>query len=174
MNIRENNVREIILQMFNQRGYTNINNTQNENITADKPDKSRICAFPKIIEKLNVSEIHNHIAFLQKIDISHALIVFEGTPTPAVKNVISNTPDLKMNIELFQADDLQFNITEHKLVPKHILLSKEEAAEFKEKYGVNIPILLHTDAVARFFDFTKGEIIKIIRRDGFVSYRIVR
>jgi len=79
-----------------------------------------------------------------------------------------------MNIELFQADDLQFNITQHKLVPKHIRMNKEEMKDFREKYGTNIPILLRTDAVSRFYDFAKGEIIKIIRRDGFVSYRIVR
>ena len=171
---RSKKVCQTILAMFSQRGYTDIDQSDEKYIIAKGKDKNSVCAFLNIIEKLNVTEIHNVIAQLQKTEINHGLIVYEGFPTPAVKNVISNTADLNINIELFQADDLQFNITEHKLVPKHILLSKEEAAEFKEKYGVNIPILLHTDAVARFFDFTKGEIIKIIRRDGFVSYRIVR
>lgn len=170
---RGQNVVKTILQMFNQRGYTDISEEENC-IIATKPNGAKIYAFPSIVEKLNVSVIHNYIAILQKAEINHGIIVFEGIPTPAVKNVVSNTPDLDINIELFQADDLQFNITEHKLVPTHILLSKNEAKAFKEKYGTNIPILLRTDAIVRFYDFAKGDIIKIVRRNGFISYRIVR
>ena len=170
---RSDNVRKIIMEMFTQRGYSDIDEDDNR-IIAIKPDGTQICAFSTIIEKLNVAEIHNHVAILQKDEINHGLIVFEGNPTSAVKNVVANTPDLKMTIELFQADDLQFNITEHKLVPKHIRISKEETKEFKEKYGTDIPVIKTDDAVARFYNFCKGEIIKIIRKDGFVSYRIVR
>lgn len=174
MTTRADNVRRIIIEMFNQRGYKDIDDSEDNRIFATNQNGEKLCAFPSIIEKLNVSEIYEHIAILQKDEINHGLLVFEGKPTPAVKNVITNTPDLKMNIELFQADDLQFNITEHKLVPKHVRMSRQEMKEFREKYGTNIPILLRTDAVARFFDFCKGDIVKIIRRDGFVSYRIVR
>lgn len=174
MATRSNNVRKIIMEMFIQRGYTDIDDSEDNRILAIKLDGAQVCAFPSIIEKLNVAEIHNHIAILQKAEINHCLIVFDGIPTSAVKNVVSNTPDLKINIELFQADDLQFNITEHKLVPKHVRMTKEEIKEFREKYGTNIPVLLRTDVVSRFYDFAKGEIVKIIRRDGFVSYRIVR
>lgn len=174
MTTRSDNVRRIIMEMFTQRDYSDINDSEENRIIATKPDGTQVCAFPSIIEKLNVAEIQNHISIMQKADISHGLLVFEGVPTPAVKNVVANTPDLKMNIELFQADDLQFNITQHRLVPKHIRLDKEESRQFREKHGTNIPILLRTDAMSRFYDFAKGEIVKIVRRDGFVSYRIVR
>jgi DNA-directed RNA polymerase subunit H (RpoH/RPB5) len=171
---RSSNVRKIIIEMFNQRGYSDIDDSEDNRVLATKLDGNQVCAFSTIIEKLNVAEIHNYIAQLQKANISHGLLVFEGIPTPAVKNVVTNTPDLMMNIELFQADDLQFNITEHRLVPKHIRLTKDETKEFKEKYGTDIPIIKTDDAVSRFYNFSKGEIIKIIRRDGFPSYRIVR
>jgi DNA-directed RNA polymerase I, II, and III subunit RPABC1 len=159
--------------MFKERGYTNIEKYEDK-IIALKPDNKQICIFSKIIEKLNVSEMHNYISILQENKIEHGLIIFEGSPTSTVKNVIGNTPALGINIELFTADDLQFNITKHKLVPKHIRLSKEEAKQFKEKYGVNIPKLLRIDPVCRFYDFSTGDIIKIVRRDGFISFRIVR
>lgn len=160
--------------MFTQRGYTDIDESKENRILATKPCGTLICAFSNIIEKLNVAEIYSIIALLQKTEINHGLIVFEGVPTPAVKNVVSTTPDLDIHIELFNADDLQFNITEHRLVPKHVLLNSDQAHDFKQKYGTNIPVLLRTDAISRFFDFTKGDVIKIIRRDGYVSYRIVR
>lgn len=167
-------VREIISEMFEGRGYTHIDSSNEERIMAKKEDGSSVCAFTSIIAKLNVSEIHMHISILQKEKINHGLIVFDGIPTPAVKNVIGNTPNLDINVELFDVDDLQFNITKHRLVPKHIRLEKEEAKEFKSKYGTDIPVLLRIDPVCRFYDFSKGDIIKIIRRNGFVSFRIVR
>ena len=77
-------------------------------------------------------------------------------------------------IELFNVDDLQFNITKHILVPLHKKLNKEECKEFKEQYGSSIPVLLKSDPVCRFYNFQKGDIIQITRRNSFVSYRIVR
>ena len=159
--------------MFTQRGYSNIT-IDDQYIIAEKPDGEIIKAFLSVIPKLNVSEIQNCIANLQESKINHGLIVYDGVPTSVVKVIISNIEELKMNIELFQSSDLQFNITKHVLVPKHFKLNKIEAQEFKTKYGLNIPILLKNDPVAKFYDFSRGDIIKVIRRDGFVSFRIVR
>ena len=173
MNERELNIRKTIFEMFQQRGYTDIQK-DDDNITAFKPDGKGIYAFCSIVDKLNVNEINGRIDILQKQEIAHGIIIYEGTPTSVVKSIIANMPDIDMNIELFSADDLQFNITKHYLVPQHIRLSKEEAKNFKEKYDAkNIPVLLRTDPVAKFYDFSKGDIVKIIRKGGFVSYRIV-
>lgn len=171
---RTEKIREIIYEMFLQRDYTDIDTSNNERIIAKKPNGDNICAFTNIIARLNVSEIHIHISILQKENITHGIIIFDGIPTPAVKNVIGNTPNLDLNIELFDACDLQFNITKHILVPTHVRLNKEEIKDFKQKYGTDIPVILRTDPISRFYDFSKGEIIKIIRRNGFISYRIVR
>jgi DNA-directed RNA polymerase I, II, and III subunit RPABC1 len=171
---RSDKTKKIILEMFEQRNYTNIETDISTRILAIKPDGQPICAFTKIIDKLNNEEIHSRISELQEYKIEHGILIHEGTPTPAVKGVISNLPDLGINIELFHADDLQFNITKHDLVPTHVLISSSEAKEFKTKYGTNIPSILRTDAVSRFFDFHKGDIIRIIRKNGFISYRIVR
>ena len=170
---RVDKAKEIIIEMLTQRGYSNISQSQSI-ITAIKPDKQTIYVFPEIIEKLNNEEIHSHISQLQEADVKHGILIYEGTPTPAVKSVIQNLPNLDINIELFHADDLQFNITKHELVPKHELLSPTETKEFKHKYGSNIPTLLRSDAISRFFDFHKGDIIKITRKSGAISYRIVR
>jgi len=174
MSSRSEKVKEIITEMFHQRNYLNIN-TDSTPITALKDDGvNTIYAFNSIIEKLNNDEIHSYIGLLQEQKVKHAILVYEGAPTPAVKAVISNLPELDINIELFHADDLQFNITKHDLVPKHEKLPQQEAKEFKGRYGSNIPSLLRTDAVVRFYDFHKGEIIKVTRKNGAISYRIVR
>jgi len=119
-------------------------------------------------------KIELHISLIQKININHCILLYEGAPTPAVKNVINTISDIGIMIELFNVDDLQFNITKHILVPLHKKLNKEECKEFKEQYGSSIPVLLKSDPVCRFYNFQKGDIIQITRRNSFVSYRIVR
>lgn len=173
---RSKKIKETLLEMLNQRCYTNLHYDHELNrISALKSDGvNTIYVFTSIIEKLNNDEIHSYIGILQEEKVKHAILVYEGTPTPAVKAVISNLPDLDINIELFHADDLQFNITKHELVPKHEKLSQIQAKEFKAQYGSNIPTLLRTDAIVRFYDFHKGEIIKITRKNGAISYRIVK
>jgi len=69
---------------------------------------------------------------------------------------------------------LLYNITKHRLVPKHRCLSVYETATFKRKYGVKIPVLLQTDAVVKFYNFKPNDIIEITRADGIVMYRIVK
>lgn len=176
MSRRTEQVKKTLFQMFSQRGYTNISiDADTDRISALKCDGvNTIYAFSSIIEKLNNDEIHSYIGILQEEKVKHAILIYEGTPTPAVKAVISNLPDLEINIELFHADDLQFNITTHELVPKHEKLQQNESKEFKMLYGSNIPTLLRTDAIVRFYDFHKGEIIKVTRKNGSISYRIVK
>lgn len=173
MSTREDNIRKTIFEIFNQRSYSSINTEEENKITAKKPDGKKICAFTNIIGKLKIAEIHSKIAVMENMQIKHCIIVFEGSPTPVVKDIISKMQLQKIFIELFEADELQFNITKHQLVPKHRLLSHEESQEFKKKYGINIPKLLSSDPVARFYDFKKGSIIEITRKNDYISYRIV-
>jgi len=172
-NIRYLNCINTIYEMLSQRKYSNIIK-ESEKIIAEKEDKTKIYVFTKIIEKLNIAEINNYISFIQSVNINHCILLYEGVPTPVVKNIITTILDIGILIELFNVDDLQFNITKHILVPLHKKLDKEECKNFKEQYGTNIPILLKTDPVCRFYNFQKGDIIEIIRRNSFVSYRIVR
>jgi len=168
------NVHKTLLEMFAQRGYHDVDSTEENRILAVTTDGTQVCAYSNIIQKLNADTIKSYIASLQSASISHGLLVFDGTVTPIVKNIVENLPDLQMNIELFAADDLQYNITEHKLVPKHILMSKEEILAFKKKFGVKIPKMLRSDPISRFYGLQKGDIVKVIRREGHVSFRLVK
>jgi DNA-directed RNA polymerase I, II, and III subunit RPABC1 len=167
------NIVKTILEMFEQRDYSDIS-LDDTYITAIKEDGNVVKAFINTIQKLNVTEIQGCISKLQEEKINHGLIVYNGVPTSVVKVIISNIEELGIHLEIFQQCDLQYNITKHILVPKHIKLAKDESSQFKTNYGINIPVLLKTDSVCKFYDFSKGDIIKVIRRDGFVSFRIVR
>ena len=79
-----------------------------------------------------------------------------------------------MRVELFALEDLQYNITKHRLQPKFECLSDKDADDFKKKYGVKFGTLRLDRPIACFYDYKRGDVIRIIRSDGYISYRIVR
>lgn len=71
-------------------------------------------------------------------------------------------------------------ILNHELVPKHELLSKEDAERVLSAYSITpdlLPKIKSTDAVARATGAKKGSIIKITRRSPTAGealyYRLV-
>ena len=91
---------------------------------------------------------------------------------------------LAYNIYTFTEDEMSYDPTEHYLTPEHIALSADEQREFLSKNGLNIdqlPIILNTDMISRYYGFQTGQIIKINRVNLYdtivqnsVSYRAVR
>jgi len=62
---------------------------------------------------------------------------------------------------------LQFNVLEHSLVPKHIVLNPEQDAEFRKKYNVNndseLPNISRFSPPAMAIGIRPGQICEIIR-----------
>lgn len=72
------------------------------------------------------------------------------------------------------------DITEHVLVPKHEVLSPEEAEELLRRYGVSrdkLPYIHPSDPMVKRLKAKSGDIIKITRRSETageaVYYRVV-
>lgn len=75
---------------------------------------------------------------------------------------------------------MKIDVTKHKLVPEHVLLSDTESKDVLKKYNVshdNLPQILVTDPCARMLGAKSGQIIKIMRRSQtagiFTFYRMV-
>jgi len=75
---------------------------------------------------------------------------------------------------------MKIDVTKHKLVPEHVLLSDTESKDVLKKYNVNqnnLTKILVTDPCARMLGAKPGQIVKIIRRSqtagSFTSYRVV-
>lgn len=184
MNKEEQKLRAIqtVKEMFEQRGYFDVEETdtaiiayrQERQESHDSQERTKVCAFTDVIYKLNIAEMKNYSSLMDREGISYAIIIYGEKPTPAVKDFISNLPHVGKTVDLYHIEDLQFNITKHRLVPQHILLDEKECKEFKKKYGSNIQVLLKSDPIAKFYDFPRGSIIKVIRKGGYIAYRIVR
>jgi len=122
--------------------------------------------------KLNIANVKECIKILDQVKSKYCIIIYNNNITSSAKRVLNNFIDVVF--EMFTVNELQYNISDHILVPKHICLNPTEQAVFIAKMGIDIPILHKTDPVCRFYNFQKGSIIKVLRRDKSVSYRFVK
>lgn len=77
-------------------------------------------------------------------------------------------------------EEESFNILEHELVPKHIILSKQEVKKLLKKLNIkpyNLPWIRASDPVCKKIKAKPGNVIKIIRKSPTagvtVYYRLV-
>lgn len=163
---------QICIEMFIQRGY-NISETEEFNkIIAIKSDGSQVCSFMSYHSKFNVTCIQNYISIMHDMNINHIIIIYKNSVTPMAKKIVESSQDII--VELFSEDEMQYNITKHRLVPTHQKLPDNEAEQFKKEFGIRLPVILKTDPVARFYAYKRGDVIKIIRNNGYITYRIVK
>ena len=69
-------------------------------------------------------------------------------------------------IQIFSLDNLMFNITKHKLVPKMRILTEEEKNKVLKTYSttpIQMPQILKSDPQAKFLGVRKGDMCEIIR-----------
>lgn len=164
------NVYQTVQEMLSQRGYL-IDEEDDKVILAHKQDH-KLCVFFNSSSKLNCDKIEEYIQILKQAEIDHSIIVYKESVTSMAKKIIDQMNDFTM--ELFHEKDMMFNITKHRLVPEHVSLTEKDTQEFKQQFGTQIPVLLRTDPVCRFYNFQKGDIIKVTRQGSYVSYRIVK
>ena len=153
----------------------NIVAKDDERILAIKEDGKRICAFiNKSNTKFNVNRIQECLSMMKEMNTWHGLVVYSDTATSMAKNVIEKSEETeKIIIELFHIKELQYDLTEHYLVPLHILKYKKDSEEAKEFKKNKYPIISIKDPVTKFYNWSLGDIIEVTRKDNVIMYRIV-
>jgi DNA-directed RNA polymerase I, II, and III subunit RPABC1 len=97
---------------------------------------------------------------------SNILLIVPYKLSPQAKKEIQKNKE----IELFTFDDLVFDIPRHVLYMKHEVVPVhvfEAETGYRQKPN-DLPKMLRTDAVARWFGFREGSIVKIHRPEGYV------
>ena len=116
---------------------------------------------------------------MDKIYFHRAIIVVQAGMTPSAKqSLVDMAP--KYILEQFLESELLINITEHELVPEHIVLTPDEKEELLTRYKLKENQLMRiqaNDPVARYFGLKRGQVVKIIRPSEtagrYISYRLV-
>lgn len=92
--------------------------------------------------------------------------------TPSVKEAIRILNDKpEIFIQVFPIRALMFNVTKHKLVPKHEKIDKDEYSNYLNDFlqslhinnTSNLPKILESDPVAMFIGLRPGDLCKITR-----------
>lgn len=152
------------IEMFIARGYNVIYSSDIEVRGLDSKQRLivlHICPY----SKLNVEITKYYYNYIHLEDIYHFILVHKSAVTKNVSAIIKNVTPKRF--ELYDADLLQFNILNHRFVPRH------ERVDNQPTNTNQYPWMKRSDAVAKFMDFAKGDIIKIHRLDGSISFRYV-
>lgn len=107
------------------------------------------------------------------------IVVLDGNVSPPARTQIeSMAPDIIF--EVFQEEQLLVNITEHRLVPRHQLLTDAQKKAVLARYRVKesqLPRMDVSDPVARYFGCQRGDVVKITRTSEtagrYTTYRYV-
>ena len=167
-------IKKNVISMLENRNYTDITYNEEEGyIRCMNLSASYVYIFIFTNEKLNINGIKEHVTILEEDGIKNSIIVYNRDITSSAKKFVVSLADT-INIELFAFKEMMFNLTQNKYYNRHEKLSTKDSGQFLTKYGKEIPGLLKNDIVVRYFNFQKGDVIRIHRNDGTISYRIVK
>lgn len=125
--------------------------------------------------KVGINSVKSIATSLEEYNVNHAIVLYNNSITAFAKNSLEALYDQNKIIEFFQYEELMYNVTEHTLVPKHILMSKTEKSQVLKAYNVQekkFPFIFKTDPVSRYFNAKPGQLFKIIR-DSDVTYKSI-
>lgn len=126
-------------------------------------------------ETVGITTIARIQKAMKEAEVERGILVSSGRYTHAVKQNAK-----KKNIELLPKTFPAFDIFEHKLVPKHEILTKEEAEKILAQYRVQpyqLPQIKASDPAVKAIGARPGDILKITRKSPtageHIAYRYV-
>ena len=129
-----------------------------------------ICIF---IEKVGVDNLKKHLKQTCNNTVKNYIIVYENHMTSTCNKIINDL--FQYNIELFTYHDFFYDITElYYYVPHEKVEDSKHIMELKQIYGNKFPIINVSDPIVKYFNFKKDDILKIIRSEKEIAYRIVK
>lgn len=163
---------EIGRELLETRGYSVVDLDTNKLYGVHNSRKENILFWIVDKNKFNVRCIEECINEMNAKDILHSILVYKEGITGFAKRIANAC---QIEIELFSINQLQYNITKHVLQPKFIRLGEQQKKEFYEKIGFNteIPKMFKTDPISRFYNYKEGDTIKILRKNGEMTFRKV-
>jgi len=196
-------VRRTVMQMCHDRGYIvtqdELEQTIDEfkEVYGDKPSEKRpsrneltllvshnddptdqmYVFFPED-PKIGIKTIKAICQQMQEVNVTRAIIIVQHGMTPSAKQAIVDMAP-KYTLEHFIEAELMINITEHELVPEHVVMTNEEKTELLFRYKMKesqLPRIQVSDPVARYFGLKRGQVVKIIRPSvtagRYITYRL--
>lgn len=155
------NVKKTLLEMLYDRNYS-ISEYGSDCLTASKDD-TILKVFFLLNTKIGIKNINIIYSEMESNNIHKAIIIYSDNISAFAKQLLD---DDTYDIELFHEDELTFNITHHNYVPKHEIISSDVKDEILKIYNINekqLPYILSTDPVCKYFNGKPGDVFRITR-----------
>ncbi|TVU27044.1 hypothetical protein EJB05_29622 [Eragrostis curvula] len=130
---------------------------------------------PEPVKKATIREIYSGI---KDENLSRLILVLQGKIMSQARESLKDIFSFK--VDTFQITELLVNNTKHVLKPKHEVLTEEEKTKLLKEYNVQesqLPRMLESDAVARYYGLGKGTVVKVIYDSeltgNHVTYRCI-
>ena len=127
---------------------------------------------------VSVKHIRPYLDRMETENIRRCILVVSKGFTSFAKQTLAEMSAFK--VEHFNDSELLVNITKHVLVPEHEVLSEEDKQAVLDRYRLKesqLPRMLFTDPVARFYGLRRGQVVKIKRKSEtagrYITYRYV-
>uniref|UniRef100_A0A0E0R427 RNA polymerase subunit H/Rpb5 C-terminal domain-containing protein n=1 Tax=Oryza rufipogon TaxID=4529 RepID=A0A0E0R427_ORYRU len=124
-------------------------------------------------EPVKIATIREIYLQTKEENLSRLVLILQSKILSRAREAIKEI--FKFKVDIFQATDLLVNITKHVLKPKHEVLSADQKAKLLKEYNVEdsqLPRMLETDAVARYYGFDKGTVVKVIYDGELTGKRV--
>jgi DNA-directed RNA polymerase I, II, and III subunit RPABC1 len=122
------------------------------------------------MKHVSVEEIRLFRLKISELNITDAILIVDAPISTTANDHLNKITNV--NWQIFNDSELHYNPTTHISVPKHILLSPEEAEAKQKELKVTplqLPIMHNTDPIIKYYGWQVGNIVKIYRNDTFIN-----
>ena len=130
-------------------------------------------------DKVGVKPIKTYCERMKAENVFKAIIVVKTNLTAFAKQAIREVSQRGYRIEYFRDAELLVDITEHRLVPTHSVLTDTQKQELLNRYRLKpsqLPRIQQQDPIARYLGLKTGQVVKITRPSEtagrYITYRI--
>ena len=117
-------------------------------------------------DSIGTMEVREIVETLEDLEITNAIVVYSSKVTPYAKSAIGALLGKNIILEPFIEAELQYNVTKHVDVPRHIICSAAKKAQIFKAYSVKkdqLPQIKAIDPQCRYLGARRGQLIKIVR-----------
>ena len=149
---------------------------------AVNPSDKLLVKYIDVVNSIKADDIFTMTKDMDSHRAINGIIISPGKiRSDTAKRLVSYRPKY---IQAFMEDKLMYDITESVIVPAHTALTEAELDEFvRTNDGIdirNLPILLSSDPVSKYYDFRPGQVVRVERVNMYptsvgvsLAYRIV-
>ena len=159
--------------MYNNNKQSQLDMLLNSNTNGDNDENKKVYVkyhLEKTITRDNINDYIDDLFNLEQVLSKNdtLIILMKKEPNDTLISILNQVWEQEgIFIIIFNLDRLQFNILDHKYVPKHQVLKTEEIEYMKKRYNIvndsNLPTISRYDPVAQAIGMRPGEICKITR-----------